>query len=98
MGNVRESFTLTRNKDYLKNVCELKIFPVKEAKHFMASFCLIRGVRKCEKLIHFPKKKNQGKIFKVIKKVLGNVRVLKSNTAICPACLCACQENTPHSS
>jgi hypothetical protein len=28
MDNVRESFTLKQNKDSLKNVCVLKIFPV----------------------------------------------------------------------
>ena len=63
----------------------------------MVSCCLIRGVRKCENLIRSPKKK-QSKIFKVIKKVLGNVRVLKSNTVTCPASLYACQENNPHAS
>ena len=61
MGNVREMFTLTQNKYSLKKVCELRVFPAstyqhKKATYFMALCCLIRGVRKSEKLIRSAKK------------------------------------------
>jgi hypothetical protein len=44
------------------------------------------------------KKAKKSEMFKVVKNVFGNVRVLKSNTAKFPVSLYAYHENIPHSS